>query len=181
MKIVVSVLVAVAVGFLLAACSGDECPQPQHPPLSNQPLGGPCNTTNDCESGLTCLHAYDARIAAGKVCSSSCAQAACPSGTTCIQPRGTSPDGGAWEPVCVRTCENDEECRGSAAGVCRTGDGGTETYCQPIECFDEAQCPDGYLCEWSANACCPPGSYCVTYGLLPGYCRPAADFDGGVI
>jgi hypothetical protein len=174
---------ALCAALPLLSCSEQACPQPQHPPHVDKARGEPCNTTADCQAGLDCLHAYDARIAASKACTTVCApDGACPEGQVCLQPKGKSIDGGSWPSVCVNTCATDEDCRGSAAGVCYEDTELAEgLFCRPIECLDPAQCPDGYVCEWSANACCTAGSYCAALGLQPGYCRPASEFDGGVI
>lgn len=163
-------------GLLLSLACGSpqqQCPQPLHPALVSQVIGQPCTGDADCATGLSCLRSspgFDEAPDWGglRSCTVRCDAAACATGTTCVA-RVVESDGGVSR-LCLPTCQQDTDCRqGTAAGSC-PNDGGVRS-CERLTCWDDRQCPAGYGCENSVNACCPPGAMCVRGGLQVGYCR----------
>ncbi len=137
------------------ACVGERCIVRRE-----QPVGGPCLTSDDCALGAVCAAQGDRRW-----CTSLCtAEAPCPMGFDCIAVSGTpicAPMGGlVGEP-----CTTDVEC---SIGMCR--EGACTAPCSATE-----RCGPGFLCEALADgsrACFappppppPPGSGgCVATG-----------------
>lgn len=149
-------------GFFLGAflcMAGGGCKPSTAPPcapspsaLSNQPLGGPCSTSANCASGLTCLSSVaefsstetpesqtSSLEVATNLCTMSCSVAdgggPCPASSTCLDGAQVPPQFGSPRtyPVCVPTCSSDTDCElGNRAEACVTIDGGLKV-CETLE------------------------------------------------
>ena len=87
--------------------------------VTENPLGGACDVSPQCEPGLSCLCGQSetqcpAAFSRG-VCALSCAMAACPEGSVCADLghglAASLPNKPAWRaPHCLRACVGDEGC-----------------------------------------------------------------------
>jgi hypothetical protein len=120
----------VAVAAAVGACQICSDPVPAKP-LSNEPAGARCHSSADCAAGLPCLEG---------LCAVSCAgtppSPACPAGTNCV-----------LTGLCLPACAADGDCQlGSTAGRCIPAAGEALSYCFPVACDSDAECPVGSRC-----------------------------------
>jgi hypothetical protein len=123
-------------------------------------LCGPCHSTADCPSGLSCVH-RTAPDAEERVCLPSCATAACTDqGFTCTSALCLPFVGSCTAyraAVTARACTSDADCpqlgasvdNGLVTGMCFDGGSGSST-CHAA-CGSDPDCPPGL-------ACAPPPS-----------------------
>jgi len=146
--------------------------------LYSQPLGGPCATSADCATGLTCLSPVAAFSStetpasqtsslgvATNLCTVSCADGgSCPSGSICLDGAQVPADGGAalrTFPICIPTCGGDAGCElGNRAQACVVIDSGV-SICEAME----AESADaGVACAApSCTTACPAGFQIVDF------------------
>jgi len=161
MRALPMVTVSLAVGFVVGCYVPPVAPRA----VSSSPLGGPCTATGDCASGLSCRSflaegyppGFHVNGEVSSLCTQSCADAGCPSGSTCLDAQGDA-DGG--ELFCVKTCASAGDCViGGRAQACATVSDAGPRVCQYLSCGrsgDTAcvepnlpctgQCPSGFSC-----------------------------------
>jgi hypothetical protein len=161
--------------------------------------GGPCDVTDQCAGGLSCLCAAGSGCAAGfsrGVCSTVCTTGFCGDGAVCVAyplpapgaPAGDqAPDGGAatWSPICLADCGDGSPCpAGFACASFHAGGMGAAGWVKG--CL-----PTGVAAELGAscrnangdldNTACASG-YCGAFGvngLCSASCQPPLTCPAG--
>ena len=125
-------------------------------------FGEPCETADDCLSGICTMHLGD------KVCSKTC-DAECPVGWDCT----LVGSGGDGQYVCMSKfshlclpCETSEGCAGDTPNACVKYADGT-SFCGGA-CDLDTPCPSGYSCQETETANGATSYQCVnTAGVCP--------------
>ena len=158
--------------IVLSACSGLGTPKA----VSSEPLGGPCNTSADCASGLSCqglqVDPSGQAWEGGNLCTDACGDAgACSSGSTCID-ASTIPSSLTGTAatlsglMCVPTCTSDSDCElGGRAGKCLATDAGTNI------CEELGYVTGDTACPQPNCGACPSGFSCVANSGSYGFCQ----------
>jgi hypothetical protein len=122
------------------------------------PIGGACQSSDDCASGATCYpETYQQQptgFVGGYCMKFDCTSGSCPSGSTCIQ---VNTDTAA----CLANCDSGSPCR--AGYHCVPPRTGSPNACWP-GCSGSGQgdCPATYTCDATEAICISPAATCST-------------------
>lgn len=125
---------------------------------TTQPVGGPCTTNSNCNTGLICSNNICKQPPRGNCSSTSdCIAGYVCAGGTCLGNTGG-------------TCTSNEQCLGAYECV--------STQCTLISCNSDADCRGGYICNTTTNIC--EGGVNDTCNS-PTQCQPSIPFQSGTM